>query len=52
MGGIIAPGSDAGAWAVPHGAGGTDEYRHLLDILGPEGEAVVNRGICCVMAKF
>ena len=52
MGGISAPGSDAGAWAVPHGAGGTDEYRHLLDILGPEGEAVVNRGICCVMAKF
>ena len=52
MDGIIAPGSDAGAWAVPHCDGGMDEYRHLESILGPNAHEILNRGICCVMAKF
>lgn len=52
MGGIIAPGSDGGAWAVPHCEGSMDEYRHLRAVLGPEGEAILNRGTCCVRAKF
>lgn len=34
MGGILAPGSDAGAYAVPHGLGGQSEYRLLKEALG------------------
>ena len=34
MGGLIAPGSDAGAWSVPHVQGSLDEYAHLQLALG------------------
>ena len=50
MGGLLAPGSDAGAWAVPHG--GLTEYALLEEILGTETETVLNRGIGEVKKRF
>ena len=52
MGGLIAPGSDAGAWAVPHGSGGVDEYAHLAHALGDGWESILNRGTDAVRTKF
>lgn len=52
MDGLIAPGSDAGAWAVPHCQGGLDEYTHLETILGPQTEAVIVRGTQTMISKF
>ena len=52
MDGLIAPGSDAGAWAVPHVGGGMDEYAHLACALGDGWETVVNAGINAVRTKF
>ena len=50
MGGLIAPGTDAGAWAVPHGS--MTEYALLTEALGSETEAVLQRGIAAIRAKF
>lgn len=52
MGGIIAPGSDAGAWAVPHVQGGLDEYGYLREALGENADSVLLRGIQAVQARF
>ncbi len=52
MGGLIAPGSDAGAWAVPHVSGSLDEYRHLQDTLGEEAMECVFRGTQVIRRKF
>ena len=52
LGGFIAPGSDAGAWAVPHCRGSLDEWNHLTRILGENGDDVLIRGTRTVMAKF
>ena len=52
MGGTIAPGSDAGAWAVPHCGGSLDEYRHLEAVLGEKTGDILDRGTARVMAKF
>ena len=52
MNGLIAPGSDAGAWAVPHAAGGTDEYAHLAAAIGEQWQAVVRAGTDAVRTKF
>ena len=52
LGGLIAPGSDAGAWAVRHGQGSVDEYAHLSDILGREAEAVLEKGARRIAVKF
>ena len=52
MGGLIAPGSDAGAWAVPHGRGGTDEYALWADTLGDDWKTIVNIGTDAVRTKF
>ena len=52
MGGLIAPGSDAGAWAVPHGRGGADEYALLADALGDDWKTIVNIGTDAVRTKF
>ena len=52
MGGFIAPGSDAGAWAVPHVQGGEDEYNHLKNALGGYADAVLFRGIQEVQRRF
>ena len=52
MGGLIAPGSDAGAFAVPHGQGSVDEYRLLEEALGPGAQDVLARGIAALQARF
>lgn len=52
MNGLIAPGSDAGAWAVPHVGGGMDEYAHLEQVLGDGWQDILNAGIDAVRTKF
>lgn len=42
MGGLIAPGTDAGAWAVPHGS--LSEYALLEQVLGENAEYILSRG--------
>ena len=50
LGGLIAPGTDAGAWAVPHGS--MTEYALLRAALGVEAEAVWTRGAEMIVRKF
>ena len=50
MGGILAPGTDAGAWAVPHGV--LSEYELLEEILMDRTDAVLGRGIEEVKKRF
>ena len=50
MGGLIAPGTDAGAWAVPHGS--MTEYDLLRMALGEDAEAVWTRGAEMIVRKF
>ena len=50
LGGILAPGTDAGAWAVPHGS--LTEYALLEQALGSDAGAILDRGIRCIMEKF
>jgi len=50
MGGILAPGTDAGAWAVPHGS--LTEYELLGQALGDRTEAVLQTGIQKIMERF
>ena len=50
MGGLIAPGSDAGAWAVPHDA--DTEHRLLTDLLGPNAETILANGTAVIQANF
>lgn len=52
MGGLVAPGSDAGAWSVGHVSGGMDEYAHLAHALGENAEQVLSRGVEAIRAKF
>ena len=52
MGGLVAPGSDAGAYAVPHGQGGLDEYRLLTEALGPAAAGALEAGISALRNKF
>ena len=52
IGGLIAPGSDAGAWAVPHVRGGADEYAHLADALGDMYLPALGRGIDALARRF
>lgn len=49
-GGILAPGSDAGAWAVPHGC--RTEYAHLVSVLGDRAEAVLAKGAQEIVRRF
>ena len=42
LGGFLAPGTDAGAWAVPHGS--LTEYALLKAALDPQTEAVLEKG--------
>ena len=46
MGGLIAPGTDAGAWAVPHGS--LTEFGLLADI----PSETLQKGIAAIMLKF
>ena len=50
LGGLLAPGTDAGAWAVPHGS--LTEYALLTEALGPETAATVQRGMDTIIQKF
>ena len=52
MGGFLAPGSDAGAWAVPHVGGSMDEYGHMKFALGEESDFVLARGAGEVRRRF
>ena len=49
-GGLIAPGSDAGAWAVPHGA--ETEYALMRDVLGHDADAIIKQGIAAIQKRF
>ena len=50
MGGLVAPGTDAGAWAVPHGS--LTEYALLREALGDQADAVMTQGAQKIMEKF
>ena len=50
MGGLLAPGTDAGAWAVPHGS--LTEFDLLQEILGSRTEAILEQGTRVIMEKF
>lgn len=50
MGGLLAPGTDAGAWAVPHGS--LTEYDLLSLTLGENLEPRLAPGIRRIMEKF
>ena len=50
MGGIIAPGTDAGAWAVPHGS--LTEFELLQEAIGDDTDAVLEKGTQAVIDRF
>ena len=50
MGGLLAPGTDAGAWSVPHGSSTEESY--LRDILGETADAVLQQGITLIQQRF
>ena len=50
LGGILAPGSDAGAWAVPHGC--RTEYDHLATVLGDRTEEILTKGAQEIVRRF
>lgn len=51
-GGLLAPGSDSGAFSVPHGEGGLTEYALMECALGEKTQAVLNRGIEALLQRF
>lgn len=50
LGGLIAPGTDAGAWAVPHGI--KSEFALLQQALGNDWESCAQHGTQKIMEKF
>lgn len=50
FGGILAPGSDAGAWNVPHAT--NTEYNLLSQILGAASHQILSQGTTAIMEKF
>ncbi len=50
MGGLLAPGTDAGAWAVPHGS--PTESRLLNEALGYDAENILKKGTAAIMERF
>ena len=50
MGGIIAPGTDAGAWAVPHGS--LTEFALLQEAIGNNADAVLAKGTQAIIDRF
>jgi len=48
MGGLLASGTDAGAWAVPHGSTTEENYFSLAGV----GEESLSRGLAAIKAKF
>ena len=52
LGAFIAPGSDAGAWAVPHGQGGLNERFWLREALGEDAVETLERGAAEIKRRF
>lgn len=50
MDGLLAPGTDAGAWEVPHGC--NSEYNLLKAALGENPDAILSPGIQKIQEKF
>ena len=50
MGGVIAPGTDAGAWAVPHGS--LTEYILLETVLGAGADRILALGTETIKERF
>ena len=50
MGGLLAPGTDAGAWSVPHGS--LTEFDLLQEILGSQTDAILTQGTSVIIRKF
>ena len=50
LGGLLAPGTDAGAWQVPHSI--DSEYTLLREALGDTAEEVLEKGIAAIQMKF
>lgn len=50
LGGLLAPGTDAGAWAVHHGS--LTEYVLLKEALGEETEQILDAGIRALRERF
>ena len=50
IGGLIAPGSDAGAWAVDHGM--DTEWKLLNEAIGPNASNILAHGARRIMEKF
>ena len=50
LGGLTAPGTDAGAWAVPHGI--KSEYALLRQALGKETDVLLEQGTAVIQKKF
>lgn len=50
LGGLVAPGTDAGAWAVPHGS--LTEFSLLRETLGSGTDAVLAAGLEEIRRKF
>ncbi len=50
MGGLLAPGTDAGAWAVPHGS--LTEFELMADALGKDADGILEKGIREIVRKF
>lgn len=49
-GGLLAPGTDAGAWSVPHGS--LTEYALLTQALGENRDETLEKGIAVIQEKF
>ena len=52
LGAKIAPGSDAGAYLVPHVQGAADEMRYLAALLGADADALLARGAAEIRRRF
>ena len=50
MGGLLAPGTDAGAWAVSHGS--LTEYDLLTQAQGENQDGALEKGIAAIQEKF
>jgi len=50
MGGLLAPGTDAGAWNVPHGS--KTEEAYLRQILGEKADSILSAGIEAIKSRF
>ena len=50
LGGLIAPGTDAGAWGVPHGCQTEEDYLQMA--LGNDTDTILEKGIEAIKARF